>query len=164
MYKNIIIIFIVIVGFGCGNEVDISNPDVPEKGNYIYTSTVKYYKIPGGTVEAEKSFQGYLSLTTGASNGNIEIQPEYGTDWTLFVDNITSVLGDTTLMQIPDQMISISGENYSVIGMEVYKNEGEIYHVLQTSDSIFIHYNSFLPSTSAEYKYTEGVIKGRWFR
>ncbi|NME66655.1 hypothetical protein [Flammeovirga aprica] len=165
MYKKLLLAIVATLLYSCGTELDNPINDVPENSNYIYTSHIKYYKVPGGEVDQERSFTGYLSMRVSevSGNGTIDIQPEYGEDWTLSIDELISV-SDSNLYKVPEQNVVINSDNFSVIGMEVYKHNNTVYHVLQTTDSVYIKYNSFYLGNNSDYKYTEGEIKGRRFR
>ncbi|KXX70337.1 hypothetical protein [Flammeovirga sp. SJP92] len=166
MYKNLLLAIVATILFSCGTELENPINNVPDNSNYIYTSHVKYYKVPGGEPDAEQDFSGYLSMSISevSGTGRIEIQPEYGVDWTLSMDDLNTIASDSNLFVIPEQNVSINGDNFSVVGMEVHKHNNTVYHVLQTADSVFIKYNSFYLGSTSDYKYTEGEIKGRRFR
>ncbi|MBD0400523.1 hypothetical protein [Flammeovirga sp. EKP202] len=166
MYKNLLLVIVAALFFSCGTELDNPINNIPDNSNYVYTSQVKYYTVPGGEPEQEQSFSGYLSMSIneGSGNGIIEIQPEYGVNWTLNIDNLLTIDGDSSVLMIPEQNVMINNDNYSVIGMEVYQSNNTVFHVLKTADSIFVNYNSFYLGNNSDYKYTEGEIKGRRFR
>lgn len=165
MKRILIFISIAILGISCGTELDNPIYEIPENGNYTYTSTVKYYSKPGGSVEHEQSFNGYITFQGNETGGtaSIDIQPEYGSSWNLKAEDLNVLNGDSTLYKLFEQNISIADESFSVIGMQVYNDNGEIYHVLRTADSLIIKYNSLLIG-SGDYKYTEGEIRGARFR
>lgn len=165
MLKNLLLVIVATILYSCGSEIDNAINDRPDNSNYFYTSHVKYYRVPNGEVDKEQDFSGYISMSVNPTvgTGTIELQPEYGENWSLNLEDLLAQDNGDNLFTIPEQTIKINNENYSVKGLQVITVGDTEFHVRQTSDSLFVKYSSFYPGTNSDYRYTEGEIKGRKF-
>ncbi|ANQ47748.1 hypothetical protein MY04_0366 [Flammeovirga sp. MY04] len=155
IYKLNLLCLLLLLG-SCGSEIFDSDIDdnSPERGNYLYESTVDYYAKPTDTTPIHtQKFEGFIEYKP--TNRQIVVHPYDSFSWSLIIsDSVHN--GNKVLWQIPsDQNITVNDDTFTIDGIVLDEYNNEDYHVSIEGDSLKFKYRSYVLDRDREVQVTK---------